>query len=32
MLKHNFKTKFKLNNDELMFYNQIYVKNKKCKK
>lgn len=32
MSKNNFKTKFKLNNDELMFYNQIYVKNKICKK
>ena len=32
MSKHNFKTKFKLNNDELMFYNQIYAKNKTCKK
>lgn len=32
MSKNNFKTKFKLNNDELMFYNQIYAKNKICKK
>lgn len=32
MSQHNFKTKFKLNNDELMIYNQIYAKNKICKK
>ena len=32
MSKYNFKIKFKLNNDELMIYNQIYAKNKICKK